>query len=129
MWYNIKLTTKISKYLSHTIYVMLLYFKKDPCDEANCNGSNAVCQVVYSTGKPFCTCPQGFKGDPKIRCGKNFTIWRIHSHYFHYLNISIEMLLFYFFSIIDDLKWISCIFIDKYHTQQLQKKIRVSMAT
>ena len=26
-------------------------------------------------GKPFCTCPEGLRGDPNVGCGKN--VWDI----------------------------------------------------
>ena len=46
----------------------------DPCDRINCNGTNAVCQIVFETGKPFCACERGFTGDPNVNCGKYATL-------------------------------------------------------
>ena len=48
----------------------VIFYIIDPCDQMSCNGTNAVCQVVYGTGKPFCACANGFRGDPKVKCGK-----------------------------------------------------------
>ena len=55
-------------------YLITFSYNLDPCDAITCNGTNAVCQVVFGTGKPFCACALGFRGDPKIRCGKHFYI-------------------------------------------------------
>ena len=43
----------------------------DPCDRLICKGKNAVCQVIYETGKPFCICDKGSSGDPNHGCGKH----------------------------------------------------------
>ena len=48
----------------------LFFHDTDPCDELTCNGTNAVCKVVFGTGKPFCACAPGFRGNPKVKCGK-----------------------------------------------------------
>ena len=64
----------------------------DPCDEIICDGTNAVCQVVYGTGKPFCSCPQGFRGDPKVNCGKFFFLMMITSEKSIILSSSISIL-------------------------------------
>ena len=49
-------------------YCPLFYL--DPCEQKICNGTNAVCEIVYSTGKPTCACPRGMGGDPMVKCGK-----------------------------------------------------------
>ena len=46
-----------------------LYYVLDPCERITCDGTNAVCEIVFDTGKPFCTCGKGFTGDPTDRCG------------------------------------------------------------
>ena len=55
------------------IRTFFINHKLDPCDKITCNGKNAVCQIYYGgaeRGKPFCTCPDDFKGNPEDRCGK-----------------------------------------------------------
>ena len=47
-----------------------MIFQLDPCEKQVCKGINAICQVVFETGKPFCACPDGMRGDPSVRCGK-----------------------------------------------------------
>ena len=47
--------------------------KLDPCDKITCNGINAECQIYLGgpkKGNPFCACPDGFRGDPQVRCCK-----------------------------------------------------------
>ena len=56
--------------LSITHLHLLFYPGPDPCDELTCNGTNAICKVVFGTGKPFCACASGFRGDPNVKCGK-----------------------------------------------------------
>ena len=54
-----------------SVHPIIFFFSNlDPCDRVNCNGSNVVCQIVYETGKPFCACERGFRGDPNVGCGK-----------------------------------------------------------
>ena len=55
------------KLFSDHVHWSLSYL--DPCDRMICNGTNAMCQVIYETGKPFCTCDKGFTGDPSVNCG------------------------------------------------------------
>ena len=49
------------------------YFELDPCKETKC-GINAICKVVFSTGKTFCACPYLMVGDPLVKCGKFYII-------------------------------------------------------
>ena len=58
---------KLFVHIFSTIYIIL---KLDPCEKQVCKGINAICQVVFETGKPFCACPDGMTGDPNVRCGK-----------------------------------------------------------
>ena len=60
-------------YFYHVFVLLSFYHYKDPCDQLDCNGTNAVCEVVYGTGKPFCACALGFMGDPRVSCGKYVT--------------------------------------------------------
>ena len=41
----------------------------DPCAEIKC-GKNAICKVVYATGKAFCSCPYLMVGNPYEICGE-----------------------------------------------------------
>ena len=52
--------------------ITLIYSDVDPCIGYKCNGTNAVCEIVYSTGLPRCACPKGMLGDPNIACGNVF---------------------------------------------------------
>ena len=52
--------------------IKLIYSDVDPCTGFKCNGTNAVCEIVYSTGLPRCTCPKGMLGDPNVACGNVF---------------------------------------------------------
>ena len=66
---------------------LILNHKLDPCDKITCNGTNAQCQVYLGgpkEGDPFCTCPQGFRGDPNINCGKNAYIM-LNNWLYHYI--------------------------------------------
>ena len=58
---------KLVVYIIFTIYIIS---KLDPCEKQVCKGINAICQVVFETGEPFCACPDGMRGDPNVRCGK-----------------------------------------------------------
>ena len=53
----------------HIFSTCLFFCKIDPCDRLICNVTNTVCQVVFETGTPFCTCAPGFNGDPAVKCG------------------------------------------------------------
>ena len=44
-------------------------FITDPCAEIKC-GENAICKVVYATGKAFCSCPYLMVGNPYEICGE-----------------------------------------------------------
>ena len=49
-----------------------LLLNLDPCDQVQCNGINAVCEVILeggNIGKTRCTCPEGMTGDPEESCG------------------------------------------------------------
>ena len=46
----------------------------DPCDKVEC-GTDAICKVVYATGKAFCSCPYLMIGDPYVKCGMSNTIY------------------------------------------------------
>ena len=53
----------------------------DPCDQIDCNGTLAICEVVFSTGQPKCTCPRGMFGDPHEKCepdGNDFTKYNFY---------------------------------------------------
>ena len=52
----------ISKYL-------ILNSNLDPCEEIKC-GIDAICKVVFATGRAFCACPFLMVGDPYVKCGK-----------------------------------------------------------
>ena len=39
----------------------------DPCKQITC-GVNAICKVIFSTGRAFCACPYLMVGDPYVRC-------------------------------------------------------------
>ena len=60
---------KLFVYINSTTYMIP---KLDPCEKQVCKGINAICQVVFETGKAFCACPDGMRGDPNVRCGKYF---------------------------------------------------------
>ena len=57
--------------------------------------TNTICEVVFETGKPFCTCAPGFVGDPDKKCGKyvpfqesfefNTILPAIFSNVFHWI--------------------------------------------
>ena len=54
----------------NSIYLVKYFPNPDPCDQVKCNGTNAVCEVIYSTGKARCNCPEFMTGDPNVACGK-----------------------------------------------------------
>ena len=49
----------------------------DPCDKVEC-GTNAICKVVYATGKAFCSCPYLMIGDPYVKCGMTNTLYLVN---------------------------------------------------
>ena len=51
--------------LFHSIFI-------GPCEKKPCTGKNAICEVIFSTGQPKCTCPEEMTGNPYIACGKVF---------------------------------------------------------
>ena len=60
------------KLLVHITSTICIIPKLDPCEKHVCKGINAICQIVFKTGEPFCACPDGMTGDPNVRCGKYF---------------------------------------------------------
>ena len=60
------------KLFVHITSTICIIPKLDPCEKHVCKGINAICQVVFKTGDPFCACPDGMTGDPNVRCGKYF---------------------------------------------------------
>ena len=46
-------------------------FNRDCVDPCNC-GTNAQCKVANH--KPVCLCPEGYTGDPEVKCVKGWTI-------------------------------------------------------
>ena len=61
---------KLKHYNFQLISWLLVSSLIDPCDRLVCNVTNTICEVVFETGKPFCTCAPGFVGDPNNKCGK-----------------------------------------------------------
>ena len=49
--------------------ITLPFSYTDPCEKVKC-GEFAICKVVLSTGKAFCSCPFDMLGDPYVGCGK-----------------------------------------------------------
>ena len=42
--------------------LIIAYYILDPCDRITCNGTNAMCEMIFATGTPICVCPEGMKG-------------------------------------------------------------------
>ena len=59
-----------NNYLLYYMYIIIWSpFITDPCAEIKC-GKNAICKVVYATGKAFCSCPYLMVGNPYEICGE-----------------------------------------------------------
>ena len=59
--------------LCFSLLTLLIYLipnsNLDPCEEIKC-GIDAICKVVFATGRAFCACPFLMVGDPYVKCGK-----------------------------------------------------------
>ena len=79
---------KLKHYNFQLISWLLVSSLIDPCDRLVCNVTNTICEVVFETGKPFCTCAPGFMGDPNYKCGMFLCKEVVNStQYYQYQNI------------------------------------------
>ena len=65
---------RILLFCSQSLALYLFDYNLDPCTKLTCNGLNAECQIYLGgpkKGEPFCACPDGYRGDPQVRCGKH----------------------------------------------------------
>ena len=62
--------------MNRRIFDKIINFFLDPCAKKQC-GINAICKVVFATGRPFCACPFLMVGDPNVKCGK---IWKFEEN-------------------------------------------------
>ena len=96
---RVSLSWQITILNCFSLLTLLIYLipnsNLDPCEEIKC-GIDAICKVVFATGRAFCACPFLMVGDPYVKCGKllEFELFISRSKYD---NVSQNVSLYIFF--------------------------------